>query len=205
MTVRRGEDWGEAGSLGSDGVVVRSDAEARAVVDAARRSGDPPPMLGLLDGDLARTVGATGDEAHLRSPGARRLPVDLGSVLLDGRQFWFVAHLVARRSWWRGRLVAAMNAEYLGAWDVAPRAHPGDGRLDVVDVDPRFGLGDRIKARRRLGHGGHVPHPRIAEHRVAAWHDTFRPPLDVWLDGVPMGRVTNLSLRVEPDALTVVV
>lgn len=206
MTIRRGEEWGTVGPLPPDGLVVNTDAAARAAVERARRAGQPPPALGLLGGDLARTVGARGDEARLRSDDARLLPVDVGSVLLDGRQFWFVAHLVARRSWWRGRLVAAMNAQYVGAWDVAPRAHPGDGRLELLDVDPSaFGLADRVKARRRLPTGAHVPHPGIREQRVGAWQATFAPPLRVWLDGVAMGEATNVSVRVEPDALTVVV
>jgi len=186
-------------------VLVRSDAEAQLVVETARRAGDRTPVLALLGGDLCRTVGGRGDLERLRSPDAARLPVDLGSVLLDGRRHWFVAHLVARDSWWRGRLVALMNAEYRGQWDVAPRAHPGDGRLDLVDVDPRFGLGDRVKAARRVRHGLHVPHPLIADRRVGAWQARFDPPLRVWLDGRPMGPVRDVVARVEPSAVTVVI
>src|SRR4029450_5976164 len=117
-------------------------------VERGRRAGEPVPPLGLLGGDLCRTLGGRGDEARLRSPEATRLPVDLGAVLLDGRLHWFVAHLIARRGWWSGRIVAAMNAEYLGPWDVAPRSHPNDGRLDTLDGD--LPVGERLKARRRL-------------------------------------------------------
>lgn len=203
MTVERGQPWGTRGALPAHAVVVRTDAEARAAVTAARRASTAVPALGLLGGDLCRTCGGRGDEARLRGGDAAVLPADLGSVLLDGRQHWFVAHLVARRSWWRGRVVAAMNAQFLGRWDVAPRAHPNDGRLDLLDVT--MGPTDRWKAWRRLPRGAHVPHPGIAEHRVTAWQATFDPPLRVWLDGEPMGAVRHLSLRVEPDALTVVV
>jgi hypothetical protein len=203
VTIERGRTWGEPGTLPVDGVVVRSDAEARAAVEAGRRAGDPLPVLGLLGGDLCRTVGG-GDERRLHE-GGMRLPCDLGSVLLDGRQFWFVAHLVARRSWWRGRLLAAMNAEFVGGWDVAPRGHPNDGRLDLLVVDPAFSLADRWKARGRLATGAHVPHPLVKERRVTAFQEELRPPLRVWLDGVAMGEVHTMSVRVEPDALTVVV
>ncbi len=209
MTLERGKDWGTPGPLPPDGVVARTDAEVRTVVETARRTGASPPPVGLLGGDLARTLGGRGDEARLRSPEAVHLPVDVGSVLLDGRQFWFVAHLVARSpgplGWWRGRVVALMNAQYRGDWDVAPRAHPGDGRFDVGDVDPAFSLADRVKARRRLGHGLHVPHPRIAQHRVATWQERFTPAQHVWLDGQSLGPVGQVVARVEPGALTVVV
>ena len=205
MTVRKGEEWGEAGDLPAGGVVVRTDAAAREVVTAARRAGDRPPPLGLLGGDLCRTLGGRGDEARLRSDAATRLPVDLGSVLVDGVQHWFVAHVVVRRSWWRGRIVAAMNAEFVGAWDVAPRAHPNDGLLDVLDVAPAMSLADRVKARGRLATGAHVPHPAIAVSRRSAVQLSFDRPTPVWLDGVPVGEARHLSVRLEPDALLCVV
>lgn len=205
MTVRRGEAWGEPGALADDGVVVHSDVEARRVVEAARRAGEPPPPLGLAGGDLCRTLGGRGDVLRLRSDDALRAPVDLGAVLVDGRLHWFVAHLVARRSWWRGPILAAMNAEFLGAWDVAPRAHPNDGLLDVIEVAADMSLADRVKARRRLPTGSHVPHPAIRQGRRPALHATFDRPTPVWLDGERIGAATALSVRIEPDALICVV
>ncbi|MCU1352813.1 MAG: hypothetical protein JWM05_2022 [Acidimicrobiales bacterium] len=203
MTIRKGEAWGHAGALPPEAVVVRSDAEARAVVEAARRANRPVPPLGLLGGDLCRTVGGRGDADRLRGGEAMRLPVDLGAVLIDGRLHWFVAHLVARGSWWRGRVVAAMNAEWLGAWDVAPRSHPNDGLLDTFDADLR--LDDRLKARRRLATGTHVPHPGITERRVAALQVDLARPADIWLDGERVARARSLSIRIEPDALECIV
>ena len=132
-----------------------------------------------------------------------QLPVDLGAVLVDGRLHWFVAHLVARNSWWFGRVVVAMNAQYIGDWDVAPKSHPNDGRLDVLDGDPS--LGQRWQARRRLVTGTHVPHPAIDERRVTAVQIEFARPTPIELDGDPLGKATTLSIRVEPDALLCVV
>jgi hypothetical protein len=204
VTIRKGEAWGSLGPLPEDGVVVRTDAEARAVVERARRAGDDVPPLGLLGGDLCRTLGGRGDEARLRTEEGVRAVVDLGSVLVDGRQHWFLAHLVARRSWWRGTIVAVMNAQWLGSWDVAPRSHPNDGSLDVLTAD--LSVRDRGKAWRRLPQGTHVPHPGIVERRAAATQLDLRPPCGVWLDGERLpGTAQALSVRVEPDALTVVV
>jgi diacylglycerol kinase family enzyme len=86
---------------------------------------------------------------------------------------------------------------------VAPRAHPGDGALDLVDA-AHLGLRDRLAARRRLPSGSHVPHPGITARRVQAWQDTFPSPLDIWLDGERVGPARSLSVRVETAALTVV-
>jgi hypothetical protein len=205
VTVRKGEGWGEPGWLAEDGVVVHSDAEARRVVEAARRAGERPPPLGLAGGDLCRTLGGRGDVDRLRSGDAARLPVDVGAVLVDGRLHWFVAHLVARRSWWHGPLLAAMNAEFLGDWDVAPRAHPNDGLLDMVVVDAAMTLTARVQARRRLSTGAHVPHPAIRQSRRPAFQIEFDRPTGVWLDGERVATATNLSVRIEPDAVTCIV
>ena len=203
MTIEKGAAWGRPGALPDDGVLVRTDAEARALVTQARRASEPLPVLGLAGGDLARTCGATGDEVRLRSDHAQQLPVDLGEVLVDGSLHFFVAHLVARRSWWRGPIVVAMNAQYLGSWDVAPRSHPNDGRLDLLQAD--LSLGDRLKARSRLPSGTHVPHPGIAERRVKAVQLDLVPGTKVWLDGECVGPARALSIRCVPDALTAVV
>jgi hypothetical protein len=205
VTISKGSPWGGPGVLPGDGVVVRSDAEARAALEAARRERRPYPTLGLLGGDLCRTAGGTGAEARLRDGTGMVLPVDLGEALVDGRVHLFVAHAVVRgRSLWRGRVVAAMNAQFVGRWDVAPRAHPGDALLDVVEVDPAMGVGERWKARGRLRSGTHVPHPSIRVRRVDAVQLDGEGQ-SLWLDGVRVGPFGTLSLRVEPDALNVVV
>ena len=203
MTIRKGEAWGAQGSLPPHGVVVHSDAEARAVVTEVRRAGLPVPPLGLLGGDLCRTLGGTGDPARLGSGVATVVTVDLGAVLLDGRLHWFLAHLVARRSWWRGPVVLAMNAQYRGGWDVVPRGHPNDGRLDVLEGDLTFA--ERLQVRARLKTGTHLPHPGISERHVAAVQLAFDAPTRVILDGEGVGVARALSIRVEPDAITCVV
>lgn len=203
MPIRKGDPWGEVGRLPADAVVVHSDAAARAVVSAARRAGTPIPPLGLLGGDLCRTLGGSGDEARLRSPAATLLSVDLGSVLVDGRLHWFVAHLTARRSWWHGRVLVAMNAEFMGRWDVAPRGHPNDGRLDVLDAD--LPLSTRFQVRSRLVTGNHLPHPGIEERHVPALQVALDRPTPIYLDGDSIGSGSTLSIRVEPDALRCVV
>lgn len=202
MPIERGADWGTPGALPPEGVVVDSDAAARAAVEAARRANESLPVLGLLGGDLCRTLGGRGDERRLHTDEAVRFAVDVGSVLIDGRLHWFVAHLVARRRAWRGELLVAMNAEWCGPLCLGPRAHPGDGLLDVTRG--RLPLGDRLRARRRARSGAHLPHPGLRTERVSALQTELDAPLDVWLDGERVGAARRLSIRVEPAALDVV-
>ena len=106
------------------------------------------------------------------------------------------------RSFWR-RCFVAMNAQWLGGWNLGPRAHPNDGLLDTYEAT--LTLADLPKVRSRLPLGAHLPHPRIRERRVAALQVEFASPRRVWLDGERVARVRSLSVRVDPDAIMVVV
>lgn len=199
-----GADFGEEGEIPPDATAAGSDAAAARIVAEARRAGRPVGPVVLTGGDLARTLGmAPGRTAGTRPAAGTgaRFEVDVGAALVDGRLAYFVAHLVARRSWWRGRLLVAANASFIGRWNAAPRSHPGDGRLDVFDASPPLAV--RLAARRRLPAGTHVPHPEITQRRTAATQYDLDPALDVYVDGHRLARARSLSLRVEPGALEV--
>ncbi len=201
MTVRRGEDWGSTGALATGAPVVESD---RGLASLCRTDGPMPAEVGLTGGDLARTVGARGSPDEIRSGTDRpRLPIDIGIVTVDGTAYPFVAHVVVRRRWWRGRVVVVANAAFLGAWNVAPRSHPNDGRLEVIDAQLR--IGDRLKARRRLLSGSHVPHPDISARSVRELELDIPSGAHVHVDGVDRGPGERLFVEVHPDALTIVI
>ncbi|MDE0268992.1 MAG: hypothetical protein OXI96_08160 [Acidimicrobiaceae bacterium] len=132
---------------------------------------------------------------------ATKLRVDVGSVRIDGRQFWFLAHLVARRSWWWGRVLTISNASFMGEWNIAPRAHPGDGRLHVLDTQCSIAV--RWVARRRLRFGTHVPHPDIHQRRITQAQFSFDAPLDIYLDKTKHARTSQLEVSVIPAALEI--
>ncbi len=201
MTVERGRDWGERRTKPTDLILAASDRAAIEAIEAARRANRPIPQIGLVGGDLWRTLGGPSAPDLRTATEATHATTDLGAVLVDGRLHWFLAHLVARRSWLRGRVVVVANAAFHGAWNLAPRAHPGDGRLDVLDAASSLGIGDRLKARRRLRSGTHLPHPAIRTRRVEAIQIDLEPAADVYLDGRRLDRAHSLSVRVEKDAV----
>jgi hypothetical protein len=201
VPIAKGDPYGAPGHLPEGGVLVRSDAEASAALTDARRQRRPFPALGLLGGDLCHTLGGGDGRPRTELEGVR-FTVDLGEALLDGRLHLFVAHLVARTRLWT-RSFVAMNAQWLGPWNLGPRAHPNDGLLDAYDV--HLPLGQLFPVRARLHHGTHLPHPGIKERRTPAQQVELERPLPVRLDGVAVGRARVVSVRVQPDALTVVV
>ena len=106
-------------------------------------------------------------------------------------------------SWWRGEIVVVMNAEFLGDAEVAPRGHPNDGRVEVFEVDGRFGVRQRLAARRRARTATHVPHPLIRTRSVRSADWSFASPMSVVVDGVRAGTARDVAVAVVADAAVV--
>jgi hypothetical protein len=197
MTVRKGADWGERRAVPIETRRVPDDRALHEWVCAHRAKDLPIGDVAIDGGDLARTLGgATGPGGE-----ATYAALDVVRVVADhSLTTWCASHVVARRSWWTGEVLLAMNAEYLGDLDVAPRAHPGDGVIDVVTVNPEMSLRTRRQARDRARRGAHLPHPQLSVRRAATTEATFRRSMTVWVDGVRWCQATTLELHVEPDA-----
>lgn len=198
MPIAKGQPWGEPGPVPEGAVEVGSDAEAAAVVSEARRNGRPLPPLVLRGGDLRKTLGAGAGSSLL----GLCFPIDLGEATLDGQPHLFVAHLVARSRLWT-RAFVAMNAQWLGTWNLGPRAHPNDGLLDTYEV--RLTPGQLAAVKSRLHHGAHLPHPGIGERRAGEVTVELDRPLPVRLDGVVTARASSIVVRAAADALVVAV
>lgn len=202
MTIKPGQPWGEVVDCPGEIARVADDAALGAWL-----ADHPDRPVRVEAGDLVRTVGGVST-----GPTCRRYELDAVRVVLDHAEsgaVLAVAHVVVRPpgrfGWWRGPLWGAMNVSRLGGWDVAPRAHPNDGKLDVVAVDASMGIRARLQARRRLPAGTHVPHPQISSSRptTASWEGT-RPAM-VIVDGRVVGRARHVAVTVVPDAAVVYV
>jgi hypothetical protein len=96
--------------------------------------------------------------------------------------------------------VVVANGQFDGPADLAPRGHPGDGRVEVQVYALR--PGERAAMRRRLPTGTHVPHPRITATTGRAVEITAPGArLPVTVDGRPTGRVERFSATVRHPAL----
>ena len=209
MTIRPGVPWGREVPRPPGLVTVDGD---RSLVEALARADGPPLLIG--SGDLARTLGVTSIVRPATTrPTVNEFSIDLLHVRLDDpdradEPIVACAHVVARSPWrrghWlRGPILVAMNAEFIGEWDVAPRGHPNDGRAEVFEVDASMSVRQRLAARRRLRTGTHVPHPCVRTRSVRSGTWNFAGALDVEVDGRRVGRASNLSIQVMPDAAIV--
>jgi hypothetical protein len=190
MTIRKGEEWGIRAVRPSGLAAARTDAELAAFVDA-----DPTGEYGIAGGDLFRSLGSPPARAE-----GQLLPIDAVRVRLDGGvPILAVAHVVAHRRWLTGPVVVVANCGYVRGLDAAPRAHPNDGRLDVIEVDPSMPIRQRLQARRRARSGTHLPHPQLRSRTVAATEWTWAAPMTVEVDGIERGRCSRLAVEVLPD------
>jgi hypothetical protein len=128
-------------------------------------------------------LGVAPDRRSLRA--RRRCRVEI-----DGRLMWDD----------RATTVVVANGEYLRGFDVVPRGHPGDGRLEVhVHA---LGVRQRRRMRARLRTGAHLPHPGIRIAQGTLVHVRWDRPVDLEVDGTKRGRRQDVVVRLDPQALT---
>lgn len=202
MRFRRGDAWGEPAPPVIDAPTAGDDASLADIVVPALLAGVTPPSVLLLGGDLHRSVGAPDSRARISAGTAVSARIDAIEVTADGRRSIGLAHVIARRPLWAGHFVVVMNAAFVGDRNLGPRAHPGDGILDITEG--RLVPGDRLRARRRTRSGSHLPHPDLDFRRVGGATAHFDRPTPLWVDGRRSGDVVDLQVRVLHEAATLI-
>ena len=224
MTIKKGEDWGERTLVPAGTPIVDSDAALAGLFAVNDGGGElelsGPEMVGLIPNDrdskdprassngLARTMGARGTIDSLAGNERTVVPIDLGIVTVNPgsettRHLVMAASLVVCGRFWAGVTEAAMNAAFLADWNVTPSGHPNDGRFDVVRAE--LSIGDRLKARKRLVSGAHLPHPDISVRRLKTAEFEPVPSARVWIDGRMYRDVARVLVVVVPDAVSVAI
>jgi len=220
VSIRRGQNWGAPGRPAAATPVVASDAAVgdrlERLVDWDQRIvvGEMPSFV-LTGGDLHRTLGA---------PRRRGTPEELLAeftcdvMVLSARDpagteigAVAVAHVVGvqptalrrRPPLWSTPSLVVANAAFVLGDNLAPRAHPGDGWIDVTSG--MLHRRDRGRAAIRARTGTHVPHPDLTERRVREWKADPRVTYLLAVDGRSIGRVSDLRVTVVPDAIQVFV
>ena len=92
------------------------------------------------------------------------------------------------------------NSGILRSRDVLPRAHPNDGFVDVLEVDPKISIRQRAIAWSRSATGSHLPHPnfRVSRSIDFQWSGS---PARMIADGVTYKGVVWLRCTVLADAM----
>jgi hypothetical protein len=204
MTIKKGEGWGMRIPMPSSIRQVKSDAE----LSQCSRS----DFVSLSDGDIHRTLGSP----HLVNNDSEctLLPIDALQVHVtapDGSERVFLAasrveignflSLLGRR-----RYVCITNGGIVKGRNLTPRAHPNDGRFDVLTIDASMTFRNRLIARNKAVTGTHLPHPHISVRQI----DTFTTERlgrgeRLSIDGCPVANWSEISVALVADYWQVVV
>lgn len=193
--IKRGQEWARTAE-GPLGQTVTTDAEL------ARALGREVVLRG---GDVHRALGAPSGEASNRV-----VEVDLLEIRANGHVVCRAAShvLIGRPPRWLGRFIGGWlivcNAGFVRSFDVAPGAHPGDGRADMVRISASMSRRQRLGALRRSRLGAHLPHPDIDITRAATYEVSLVGRVAVWADGRRVRIDADAaSIAVVPGAVTV--
>ena len=202
MNIEKGRSWGSLSPLPPEGVIIKTNKELLEKVNDCKRQGIDLPTFGLLGGDLWRTLGGRRAEERLYGGEATTLDIDLGCALLDGKIFWFCAHMFIG-SKLKGEKIFISNVAHYGKTNPAPKAHPGDGKFDMLEV--KLSPFQTFKAVKRVSAGSHIPHPGIKYRQVSSEQFSFGKKLSIEIDGKNIGKYSTVSIRIENEALRVVI
>ena len=202
MNIEKGRSWGSLSPLPPEGVIIKTNKELLEKVNDCKRQGIDLPTFGLLGGDLWRTLGGRRAEERLYGGEATTLDIDLGCALLDGKIFWFCAHMFIG-SKLKGEKIFISNVAHYGKMNPAPKAHPGDGKFDMLEV--KLSPFQTFKAVKRVSAGTHIPHPGIKYKQVSSEQFSFGKKLSIEIDGKNIGKYSTVSIRIENEALRVVI
>ena len=202
MNIEKGRSWGSLSPLPPEGVIIKTNKELLEKVNDCKRQGIDLPTFGLLGGDLWRTLGGRRAEERLYGGEATTLDIDLGCALLDGKIFWFCAHMFIG-SKLKGEKIFISNVAHYGKMNPAPKAHPGDGKFDMLEV--KLSPLQTFKAVKRVSAGTHIPHPGIKYKQVSSEQFSFGKKLSIEIDGKNIGKYSTVSIRIENEALRVVI
>lgn len=149
------------------------------------------------DGVSSEPAVAVAHVVAFRAPEAGR-PSDRLVGALRGRRH---PPKLRRAPWFVDETLIIANAAFVGDWNIAPRGHPNDGRLEVTQG--RLGARDRRQLAGRLAAGTHLPHPGLTTSRPKAL-DAGMGPWRLYVDGVDTGMVDDFGVELIPDAFTAV-
>lgn len=198
MTIEKGAAWGTVGVTPHDCAVAKDEAAAASAVQHGATH------VWLESGDILRALGlAVGTRAPKAGEPCRLLPCDVLMVQLDDAAPVLALSSVVVGSWRKPQMWVTTGG-FLGALNVAPRAHVNDGVVDALEFAGRIPLRQLLLMRQRMRLGDHLPHPRLTMHRApqVKWpsspHDTNSSA--VIIDGKQQGRAKQVTIEVRPDA-----
>ena len=180
-------------------------------------SGDTATTCTVTKGSIAQSLGISSGRIQDPEPNQQMTLVNIDLLQIDYRTTTSLNANANAKSSTTSRIVVAgsiaiqhrtllstclilSNSGLLRSRDVLPRAHPNDGFVDVLEVDPKISIRQRAIAWRRSATGSHLPHPsfRVSRSIDFQWSGS---PAHMIADGVTYKGVVWLQCTVLADAM----
>ena len=180
-------------------------------------SGDTATTCTVTQGSIAQSLGISSGRIQDPEPNQQMTLVNIDLLQIDYRTTTSLNANANAKSSTTSRIVVAgsiaiqhrtllstclilSNSGLLRSRDVLPRAHPNDGFVDVLEVDPKISIRQRAIAWRRSAIGSHLPHPsfRVSRSIDFQWSGS---PAHMIADGVTYKGVVWLQCTVLADAM----
>ena len=207
MTIRKLGPYGTPASRPSNLVTKHSDYEVARHFNSDARA---TPCT-VTKGSIAQALGLNRESIiHTSQLDQQMTLVNIDLMQLEYRidtsensNFLIVAGTLAmqRRTALSTSLILS-NSGILRNRDVLPRAHPNDGFMDVLEIDPKITLRQRALAWHRSKTGSHLPHPQLRVSRSNDFQWSGRPSRMI-ADGVTYKGVVWFRCKVLADAMSI--
>lgn len=212
MTIKKGREWGHHLQRPSDLQVVADDFAASERITQMLDDSFTTINLAIVHSVMARALGLNG--ANLESSSLLMTQFDLIQAIftpVDSRAAtnsdieshrYFVGNAFIGKRRLHGVRVGVMNSSFDKKRDWAPRAHPNDGRLDVIEFQERIKFRQRMVAMQRMKSGTHLPHPNIRYHQATEYSADCSEVPYLFIEGRNVGRISSCRFVVMPDAVS---
>ena len=205
MTIRKGQEWGHFEDRPDDLRVLTDDFAASELITNQTHYSESPLNLSIVNSGLARTLGIK--TASICNDQMLCTKFDVieanftpaGSFEVTRR--CFIGHAFIYQNWIFGRTIAILNSSFVGNRDWAPKAHPNDGRFDVVELDSSMKIRQRLTAFRLMKSGSHLPHPKIRYTQVPEFEFSAQRSAFLSIEGIRIGAIRHCAFKVLPDAV----
>lgn len=189
MPIDESRPWGEVVDAVQDMVTFDRESTLSGVLSEAG-----PRNVRMGGGDF---VDVTGGPSNLAGR-VRRYPCDVLHVAGGATPLFSIGTIELRKRRWRilGGFMIATNIGRRGSEVYSSRAHPNDGKFEVIDALNGLTPRELLTLSRRLSTGGDIGHPRVRQRQATNF--LAPEPLHVFVDGVHRGRFTaRIDIRAD--------
>ena len=205
MTIRKVHEWGHFEDRPNDLQVVADDFAASELITNQTLDLKSPLKISIVNSGLSRTLGIK--NASLRTDQMLCTKFDVIETSYthadsaDVTRRCFIGYALIYQNLIFGQTIAILNSSFVGKRDWAPKAHPNDGKFDVVELDSSMSIRQRLTAFRLMKSGSHLPHPKIRYTQVPEFVFSGERSASMSIEGVRIGAIRHCVFKVLPDAV----